>query len=141
MSRDLYTKLEQEGLLEYGSFIPRTMVIDVLKLVVPEVGPAKVFREIDLQLLSATDYVRNILLNSGKYLTAAPDGYRILLPSENAGQVDLYMTSADKKLRRAIKLSKNTPKEATTGLCNAEVRARSKRDSIADHRRRGGLLE
>ena len=33
------------------------------------------------------------------------------MPSENATQVFSYMESADRKLKRAIKLNKNTPAE------------------------------
>ena len=36
--------------------------------------------------------------------------HRVLLPSENKAQVDAYMESADRKLERALKLSRNSPK-------------------------------
>tara|TARA_R110000868_G_scaffold300530_1_gene560956 strand:- start:252 stop:677 length:426 start_codon:yes stop_codon:yes gene_type:complete len=107
--RDLYDALEDDGLLEYGSIIPSEMVHRVLGLEVPAIGTKAQFDRLSLLELAAMDYVRNILLNSGKYLTATPSGYRILLPSENAAQVEQYISSADKKLNRALKLCRTTP--------------------------------
>lgn len=110
--RDLYDYLRTEGLLEYGSVISSSLVHDLLRLEVPNVGTKAQFDRIALIELAAMDYVRNILLNSGKYLTGTPSGYRILLPSENAAQVEQYISSADKKLNRALKLCRNTPRSA-----------------------------
>jgi hypothetical protein len=107
--RALYDALEDEGLLEYGSIIPSAMVHRVLGLEVPAIGTKAQFDRLSLIELAAMDYVRGILLNSGKYLTGTPSGYRILLPSENAAQVEQYISSADKKLNRALKLCRNTP--------------------------------
>lgn len=110
--RDLYDYLKAEGLLEYGSVIPSSLVHDFLGLEVPAIGTKAQFDRLSLIELAAMDYVRNMLLNSGKYLTGTPSGYRILLPSENAAQVEQYISSADKKLNRALKLCRNTPRSA-----------------------------
>lgn len=110
--RDLYDYLKAEGLLEYGSVIPSSLVHDFLRLEVPAIGTKAQFDRLSLIELAAMDYVRNMLLNSGKYLTGTPSGYRILLPSENAAQVEQYISSADKKLNRALKLCRNTPRSA-----------------------------
>ena len=110
--RDLYDYLKAEGLLEYGSVIPSSLVHDLLGLEVPAIGTKAQFDRLSLIELAAMDYVRNMLLNSGKYLTGTPSGYRILLPSENAAQVEQYISSADKKLNRALKLCRNTPRSA-----------------------------
>lgn len=108
--RDLFTALNDAGLLEYGSFIPQSLVHKTLGIDMPEVGTRRDFQDIALLELAAVDYVRNALLDNGRYLGSAFGGYRVLLPSENAGQVELYMSSADKKLSRALKLSRSTPK-------------------------------
>lgn len=102
--------LRAEGLLDYGSIIPTKLVHDVLGIAIPEVGSKAVFDELALRELSAIDAVRSALLDEGKYLTACEAGYRILLPSENQRQVEAYMKSADRKLRRAQRLSTNTPR-------------------------------
>jgi hypothetical protein len=80
------------------------------------------------------DYVRKILLREGKYLAQTKGNYRILLPSENAAQVESYMSSADKKLKRALILSKNTPADTKTMRDADQVQARIivKRESIKD---------
>lgn len=110
--RDLLHYLIDEGLTEYGASFPKQLVYDLLGLEVPERGTQKQYSEIALVELAATDYVRNYLLGQGKYLAGTPTGYRVLLPSENAGQIESYVSQADKKLARALKLSRNTPKPA-----------------------------
>lgn len=122
LHRDLYDYLKAEGLLEYGSVIPSSIVHEFLGLEVPAIGTKAQFDRLSLLELAAVDYVRNILLNSGKYLTGTPSGYRILLPSENAAQVEQYISSADKKLIRALKLCRNTP--TTDGAAPDQIEAR-----------------
>jgi len=110
--RDLFQALKDQGLLEYGSVIETSFIHEVLGIEVPTMAPKATYDQLALQELAAIDYVRNILIGQGKYLTSTPAGYRILLPSENAAQVELYIHSADKKLNRALKLSRNTPQQA-----------------------------
>jgi len=69
-------------------------------------------------------------LGDGKYLAGDRGGYRILLPSENSKQVETYMRSADKKLNRALKLTRNTPKLDTVKQDNSAARIMMKRESI-----------
>lgn len=107
--KDLYAKLRSSGLLEYGSVIRSSVVHELLGITVPDVGTKAEFDSLSLLELAAIDYVRNILLGEGKYLTGTLGGYRVLLPSENATQVEQYISSADKKLSRALKLSRNSP--------------------------------
>jgi hypothetical protein len=109
--RELFEELKARGLTEYGSIIDGNIIRAFLGIVHPDVAPKSVYDKLALAELGAIDYVRNILLGQGKYVTSTPSGYRILLPSENAKQVDLYISSADRKLNRALKLSRNTPKE------------------------------
>lgn len=111
MSADLMCVLGEYGLLEYGSVIPAELVRKVLHIKPIEVGTRAQFEEQALQELGAIDFVRNALIDQGKYITACRGGYRILLPSENQKQVEAYMKSADRKLRRAQRLSASTPRQ------------------------------
>lgn len=108
--RDVFDALHEQGLLEFGAVIERAIVHELLGLEVPEVATKAVFDRIAMVELQTMDYCRNILLGHGKYLCGVPSGYRVLLPSENKAQVDAYMESADRKLERALKLSRNSPK-------------------------------
>jgi hypothetical protein len=127
MSKDLLNTLRSRGLLEYGSVIKGEDVRDILGIEYPDIGTKKDFDEVALAELGAVDYVRNVLLGEGKFIASNQGDYRILLPSENKRQVDAYMQQADKKLRRAQKLSRNTPQvEAYSPAENAVVRAEMK---------------
>ncbi len=130
MGRDLYSALDEQDLLEFGSVIPGHYVREIIDLDVPAMGTQILFREIALTELSAVDYIRNILLNQGKYLTCNQGDYRILLPSENARQCERYITSASKKLNRSLKLSRNTPAGDHPPLDQTTVRALMKKESI-----------
>ena len=125
--KDLLSALGHAGLLEFGSVIPRKVVHEALGIVVPEVGTREQFASIALMELAAIDYCRNHLLDAGKYLSGTDDGYRVLLPSENQKQVELYMSSADKKLGRALKLSKNSPALSNIRHDQMETRIHMKR--------------
>ena len=127
MSKELLAALRGRGLLEYGSVIKGEEVRDILGIEYPEVGTKKDFDEVALTELGAVDYVRNILLGEGKFIASHQGDYRILLPSENKRQVDAYMQQADRKLRRAHKLSRNTPSvESYAPSADATVRAAMK---------------
>ena len=131
VGKDLYQKLQAEGLLEYGSVVPGKFVMDTLELAYPKTGTRQSFKEIDLFLLSSIDYVRNVLLGKGRYFASSGGDYRVLLPSDNVKQCERYMSSANKKLSRAIKLSRNTPGGNTKSEINSvHVRAVMRRDSI-----------
>ena len=107
--KELLASLEEMGLIEYGSVIHANLVRKVLGIEYPDVASKKVFDALSLAELAGVDYVRNVLLGRGMYLCQHLGNYRILLPSENAKQVELYVSSADKKLNRALKLTRNTP--------------------------------
>lgn len=110
-SRELFTELNNRGLTEYGSDIESTVVHEILGIEMPDVAPKSEYDRLSMLELAAIDYCRNVLIGHGKYLQGTRTGYRVLLPSENKGQVDSYISSADKKLSRALKLSRNTPAE------------------------------
>ena len=107
--RDVFDALDGESLFDFGAVIDRTIVHELLGLEMPEVAPKATYDRIAMVELQAMDYCRNILLGQGKYLAGVPAGYRVLLPHENKIQVDSYMESADRKLDRALKLSRNSP--------------------------------
>lgn len=127
--KDLLSFIRTANLDEYGAVIPVEMVHTIIGIEFPETGTQKEYSSLQLQELAAVDYVRNTLLNEGKYLKLDGMAYRILLPSENAGQIALYMQSAEKKLKRALKLNKNTPAENRVND-NTSARAMLKIKSI-----------
>lgn len=139
--KELYVNLKDAGMLEFGSSIPSDMVRQILGIEYPEVGTKKQFDEVALTELAAVDYVRNILLGEGKYLAGSQNGYRILLPSENTKQCERYQVSADKKLRRSIKLSRNTPAGDHSPLDTVTAKAIMKRESLRDEKRKLDLLK
>jgi hypothetical protein len=107
--RSLYDALAEEGLLEYGAFIPAEAVRQRIGLVMPEIGTKREFDRLSMLEMAAVDGVREILLNYGKYICQSGDGYRILTPGENSGQVDRYLAHAQNKIRRARKLERTSP--------------------------------
>ena len=72
------------------------------------------------------------MLGEGKYIASNQGDYRILLPSENMRQIESYMAQADKKLRRAQKLSRNTPStdQRDHRSDNIDARITMKRESV-----------
>lgn len=120
--KDLMQTLRHKHMTEYGSFIPLELVHKVLDVEMPESGAKSVFDRIALVEMAAIDYCRNILLGEGKYIRQVKNGYRILLPSENAGQIQSYMESADKKLKRALKLNRNSPGVSSVSPDQTEAR-------------------
>lgn len=134
MSKELLTTLESMGLIEYGSVIQGDLIRQIIGVSYPPIATKKEFDKLALLELGAVDYVRNILLGRGMYLSQVNGDYRILLPSENARQVELYISSADKKLSRALKLTRNTPKVDTQHIKdNTEARIIMKRVGAKRH--------
>ena len=129
MSKELFTALIEHDLVGYGAEFPASYVHEVLGLEFPESAPKRVYDELALKELSAIDYVRNILLGQGKYLEAKGAMYRICLPSENRAYVERYMKSADKKLKRASRLSRSTPQVEAATQSQDDVRMHFKQTS------------
>lgn len=127
--RGLLEELTARGLTDYGSIIETSLVHHLLGIVQPHTASKAVFDRLAMIELSAIDYCRNVLLGQGKYLQGTPSGYRVLLPSENRVQIDAYMGSADRKLSRALKLSRNTPVEAIDRPDQTETRILMKQTS------------
>jgi hypothetical protein len=131
-SRGLLQALESRGLTEFGCIIETDLVHELLGIEHPPVAAKSVYDRLAMTELAAIDYCRGVLLTQGKYLQGTPSGYRVLLPSENKHQVNAYMSSADRKLSRALKLSRNTPGEPTASTDQTEARILMKQSS---HRR------
>jgi hypothetical protein len=108
---ELFDNLLKNGLLDYGSVFESQIIRDFAGIKTPERASFKVFQDITLKELQIAGFIRDRLLQEGKYLKKDGDNYRILLPSENADQVKRMNESADKKYKRAILLQKMTPKE------------------------------
>lgn len=138
--QDLLEVLKNAGLLEYGSVIQASLVRETIGIVYPDVAHKEEFDTLALAELSAVDYVRNHLLNDGKYLAQHRGDYRILLPSQNARQTENYMRSADNKLKRAIKLSRNTPRGDYPSPDAHTARAMLKRETIKQEKARNNLV-
>lgn len=127
--KDLLGTLREMKLTEYGEFIPATLVQSILGIEMPESAPRSEYTRLEIIEMAAIDYCRGHLINEGKYLKQVPNGYRVLLPSENMGQIESYMSSADRKLSRALKLSRNTPREAASIPDQTEARILMKMSS------------
>lgn len=134
--RIIITIMEERGFFEYGATTPIEEYRTLFNIQYPTVGTKKDFDAVSLIELEHFDFIRSQLLNQGKYLKVENDHVRVLLPSENISQVQKYMNNADNKLKRAIKLAKNTPKEVSEQLCQVSVRAHMKRESIKTNQAR-----
>jgi hypothetical protein len=142
----LITHLQETVTLDHGAVIPLSVVYDHLGIDFPDDDTpwreAKEFvKEFTLYELSIMDYVRRSLLKEGKYLKKDTTCYRILLPSENVHQVDNMLESASRKLRKALTLNKNTPKESGEIDCNTPARIAAKMESIESAKKQADLLK
>lgn len=126
----------EQGFAEYGSVVLRTELLEFVGIEIPKYGTKKDFDKAALAEIEVVQYLRNILLREGKYLKQDGDFYRVLLPSQNAQQVESYMRTADKKLKRATLLLRNTPVEHQP-VDDTNVRLYMKQDSIKYTRKYG----
>jgi hypothetical protein len=122
MSADLLHALREAGLTEFGSVIEGAFVRRALNMTMPDVGTREDFNRVALAELAAIGYVRHHLLNEGKYITAERENYRILLPSENAQQVEAYLDAANRKRRMGLRLLRSTPPGMATFPSQLEAR-------------------
>lgn len=136
LGKDLLSHMEAAGLTEYGSVITGETVRGVLGIKLPRTASRRTFQELALLELGAVDYVRNVLLGEGKYLGQSNGDYRIFLPSENATQIARYMQHADSKLKRGLKLWRNSPKDAVSAAAESNLGARimMKREDVKSQR-------
>ena len=140
-AKDLLDWLRDEGLITYGAVVSVERIHKKLEIVIPDMATKQEFDTLALTELNYIEYVRNALVKRGMYFQRNGAAYRILLPSENSKKVESLMNSASKKLNRAVRLSKNTPKaDGVTINCNMDVRLAAKEDSIRDAREQARLL-
>ena len=132
--KDLMEWFRDCGFDQYGAVMPHKALLDYLGIEVPRYGTWWDFKRIELELLDPVRHIRDTLLDEGKYLKKEKDVYRVLLPSENAAQIRSFEESADKKLRRAARLSRTTPVDHKDLYDTTEIRLRMKQESIRDSR-------
>jgi len=131
--RDIIQMMRNAGLLDYGAVISGNEFRELFHIEMPDTGTKKEFEAVSLEELTYAGFIKDVLLNEGKYFKSERDDYRVILPSENHGQIIAYMSQADKKLKRGIKLNKNTPTEYKV-TDNDHARMVIKRESIREHR-------
>jgi hypothetical protein len=131
--RAIMEELESLGWFEFGAMIEVSQYRDRFNIIYPDYGTKREYDKLELEELGVIDFIRSQLLNQGKYLKRDGAVYRILLPSENATQVQQLMGNADNKLKRAIKLAKNTPQNVNSIDIQVMVRASMKRESIMEN--------
>lgn len=119
--RDIFETLHKQGKFDYGTTIALDTICAWFHIDYPEEGTRQEFKRAELALLKVTDYIRSQLLNEGKYFKQDGEAFRVLLPSENIHQAELYIKSANRKYNRALKLVRNTPSEQKQ---NTNVEAR-----------------
>ena len=128
MGETLLEFLEANGLLHYGAHIPGRVIRDFLGIDIPEIGTKETFDRLALMELDEVQKVRDACLRKGMYFKASGSDYRILLPSENLGQIKSYEDSSVKKMKRAVLLAKTTRMESIDIdqlLARMQVRAAS----------------
>jgi len=135
---EFFDELDARGLLDYGAVIEGPLVRELLDIELPEIGRKADFDRAALAELSAIGYVRDQLLKNGKYLAGTAGGYRVLLPSENAKQVDALMEAAARKLSRARVLNASTPSEFRGQIDQQEARISMNRSGMLSRFRPGG---
>ena len=106
--------LHEKGLLEYGATFSADYFRGLCGIVVPDRGTRQEFNQVALAELAAIDFIRNVLIEKGRYIKSDNNAYRVLLPSENTKQANLMRESAKRKLSKAKKLEQNTPLDAQT---------------------------
>ncbi len=129
LNQEIYEHLLAHSYFEYGAVIPIQLFRDLCEIETISTGTKEEFDSIALTELGYAGYIRNRLLNEGKYLKGERDSYRVLLPSENAGQVLSLMNSANNKLKKGIKLNAHTPAKHKI-QSNDEVRMMMKAEDI-----------
>lgn len=130
--QDILDWFRNKGYTGYGATVDGAEVRAFLGLTMPEVGTKSQYDAVALAELAAIGYVRDALLEEGKYLKGDQGSYRVLLPSENAAQVEVFMANAGKKLRRAQRLAESTPSEFRPTNDNAEARLAMMQKSIKE---------
>lgn len=133
---EIFNELKNRKMLDYGSTFDASVLRSLAGIELPETGTREDFKNAALKELNVADFIRGRLIGEGKYFASVGDSYRVLLPSENSEQVKKYMKSADGKLKRAMRLYDNTPKEfkSPSVSTRVHVKQRSIRDASDRHK-------
>lgn len=136
---ELLSWIRSNSFDQYGAILSRDQFREFLGIEIPAIGTKSEYESLALAELTAISLVRDILIEEGKYIKQTMDSYRILLPSENKIQVDIFMRSASSKLLKATKLQENTPVAVGETPTNVSARLMAKERSIRDARVYGSL--
>lgn len=128
----VFDHFNNSGQLDYGSVIPSTTLAQVAGISFPTINGASaaaIIRGVnayELKMLEYSGFIVDKLLDMGKYLKKDGDTYRVLMPSENEGQVNAYISAGTKKLSRAERLHRSTPVNVSQMVSNTSNRIFSK---------------
>lgn len=131
----LYETLRDNAELEYGATFSRTRVLSIMGIEAVEYGTQKEFQEQELAELSGIGYVRNILINHGKWIIRKGETYRVLQPSENGSQIDAFMRSGSNAYLKASKLAKSTEPKYLVEHDQLAAKIQSRRKAARDKAR------
>ena len=88
--RTIVRQMRDAGMLEYGFVISGSQFRSIFDIILPVSGTKKDFDMVSLEEMIYSSFIRDMLLNEGKYFKSEKDNYRVLLPSENEAQVIAY---------------------------------------------------
>jgi hypothetical protein len=119
----VFNALTNEGVFEYGAMIHKEELLKYFGIQPLSEDEANKLsftaiktriQEDALQELAVTDFIRDRLLDEGKYFYRNGKMYCVALPSQNSEKADAYLKSAQRKIKRASRLLANTPKEVSS---------------------------
>lgn len=135
LPQTLYETLRNTAELEYGATFSRARVLSIMGIEDIEFGTQKEFQEQELAELSGIGYVRNILINEGKWIVRKGNTYRVLQPSENGSQIDSFMRSGSSAYLKASKLAKSTEPKYLVEHDQLAAKIQSRRKAARDKAR------
>jgi len=135
---EIYTQLKKLEMLKYNAKFTESFLQCLSGIEVPAIGTRQTYNAISLAQLEVVTYLRDRLLPKGKYLSQCNGEFRVLTPSENIGQVNKYLDAADRKIKRAVTLNRET--KCATTRNNKSSSAFSKLESIKSKIAKNNLL-
>lgn len=108
---------------DYGEQVDRVELLESLGVyLMPDsefknFSPAEIRKQLDaekLDELNATNVIRTLLLQKGKFFEKSRDVYRVALPTENEAISERIMDAAQRRITKSRLLRKNTPKQYIT---------------------------
>lgn len=129
--REIFNDLLESKMFDWGNVIPEKDMLKILNIEKPLYGTYETFKEYELKVLSAIGFFRDQLINQGKYLAYDKGDYRVLLPNQNLKKIIGLYQSADRRLRKGIKLATKTQPK-TKELDDIKTLSILKRNSISE---------